>query len=261
MKIDINKAHEIGTEMLSHVIDICEKNNLLYYAAYGTVLGAIRHHGPIPWDSDIDIFVPENEMTLFLKTMHDKLPSKYWVHDNTNGNHPRCFARIGLAGYKTESFHIDVFRLAGAPSNIKEQESFVKKGRMLFVAWKAKAVDVNYYYSSRKKMRIKAKVLKFLLTPIPINLIINYIDKLCTKYNYTTAKYVCCPLDGSIKYVYKKEIFDEGINVDYAGLSIRIPSKYEEFLCQVYGDYMTFPPQKEQEAGLKRIINLRKLYE
>ena len=60
--------------MLSVVNDICINNNIRYYLRAGSLLGAIRHNGPIPWDTDIDIEVPINQYDLFYETMKENLP-------------------------------------------------------------------------------------------------------------------------------------------------------------------------------------------
>ena len=122
-----------GSEMLKTVAEICEKNNIRWYMAYGSTLGAIRHGGPIPWDYDIDIYVPECDLDTFLSAMKRELPSKYWV-DYREGRGPyRAFPRIGLTGYETEILHIDVYRLGGLPDDPKKLKLFTRYSRLLFV--------------------------------------------------------------------------------------------------------------------------------
>ena len=74
--IDIKEIQSLETEMLSHVNRICKKHNITYYMHAGTALGAIRHKGPIPWDDDVDIIVPINEIDFFVDIMRKELPDK-----------------------------------------------------------------------------------------------------------------------------------------------------------------------------------------
>lgn len=258
MKVTIKEVQKMGTDMLAEMVKICEENNLTYFGFYGTMLGAVRHNGPIPWDADIDILVPESEMDCFVETMNKYLPPEYWIHYRDDRTHPRCFARIGLTGYRTESFHIDVFRLIGFPDSKKKQRKMAIKGHILYVMWKAKCTDSDYYYRSRRGMRIKAKILRALLAPISVKKIIKQYDVLCQKYDYNCSKYVGNSIY-PVNYIMEKTFFEKTIRIKYANMSLCVPAKYEEMLEQHYGNYMEFPPLEEREAQMNQVMNIRKL--
>ena len=150
MQLTIEELQKYGSEMLRTVSEICEKNNIQWYMAYGSMLAAIRHQGPIPWDYDIDIYVPEKELKRFLSVLRKELPDKYWI-DFRDGDCPRAFPRIGLNGYETEILHIDVYRLGGLPNKPFQFKCFVWYSRFLFVSWKAKTLDIDFYYKDTKR--------------------------------------------------------------------------------------------------------------
>lgn len=258
MKLSMRAAQDVCTDMLFHIDRICEENEIHYFAYFGTLLGAIRHKGPIPWDADVDIYVPEPEMELFISKLQENLPEKYWVNYRNNKGHSRCFARIGLSGYKTEILHIDVFRLCGFPSALRAQKTMMRRGHMLYVLWKAKVVDPNFYYRNRPFMRFKAKVLRSLLTFVSVNRIIDSYDALCNRYSYDAAEYVGFPI-GSDKYLYKKTDVLETIRTEYDGIMIRIPRENDKLLKHMYGDYLKYPPKEEQIRGLNAHLQIREL--
>ena len=127
MDYDLKAIQCLQADLLREVIRICDKNQLTYYAAYGTALGAVRHQGFIPWDGDVDIYVPENEIDNFVQTMREQLDKRFWINFRGDGGKDRDFPRVGYAGYDTTILHVDVFRLAGAPSDKKLQKKQRKK--------------------------------------------------------------------------------------------------------------------------------------
>src|SRR5699024_9676189 len=125
MKLTIPEIQAIGTEMLQEVTEICERNNIEYYLAYGSVLGAVRHGGPIPWDHDTDMYIPFPQLEFFLKTVREQLsPKFFWDFHDINPEFNGLFPRVGLKGWKTTHLHLDVFFLSGAPDTPKEQKQF-----------------------------------------------------------------------------------------------------------------------------------------
>ncbi|MBR6159216.1 MAG: LicD family protein, partial [Lachnospiraceae bacterium] len=79
MKYTLTQVQSEVMKILEATINICDRNDILYYAQAGTVLGAIRHHGPIPWDYDADIIVPNNLINRFVECVSRELPDKYYV--------------------------------------------------------------------------------------------------------------------------------------------------------------------------------------
>lgn len=256
MKLSMKEVQTICTDILFHMDRICQEYGIPYFAHCGTLLGAIRHKGPIPWDADVDIFVPEPEIERFVTAMQEHLPEKYWVDFRTAEDHPKIFPRLGLTGFSTESLHIDVFRLSAFPSNPRAQRALQRKGRKLLVMRKAKAIDPNYTYKNNSHMRTKAKILKLLLSFSSIDRIINSYDNLCKQYDYDTAEYVGTVSENKF---YKKEYFAEAIRAEYDGITINIPREYETLLKYIYGDYLQYPPKEEQEKGLNAKFEIQEL--
>lgn len=260
MILDLNEMQKKASDMLRAVDDICIRNNITYFVMYGTLLGAIRHQGPIPWDYDVDILVPESELERFVSVMDAELPDDFRIHFRKEDDHPRCFPRIGLAGYKTETLHVDAFRLCGMPAEKKMQKRIKRKAYAAFVKSKAKVVDIAYYYNNRLLFKVLAKVLRFLLLKQPVSRFIEDFDRCCQNTRYEFAENVCQLVGrpGS-NILFEKDLFCCAIRVPYLDFEVNVPVGYEEILHRRYGNYMELPPLDEQEAPMKRKYEVREL--
>ena len=256
MELNIEEMQRIGSEMLKAVVAICERNHIRWVMAFGSALGAIRHSGPIPWDCDIDIYVPDCDLPLFLSAMNKELPSKYWIDYRNNTKHDRAFPRIGLKGYETEILHIDVYRLGGLPVDDRKRAWFTKYSRLLFVTWKAKTIDIDYYYPDKKR-RITSKIVKGLTWFIPLSLVLSLIDKQAGRIRFDEATIVASPLTTqSRKRMYPPKLFTDSILVEYEDFFVRVPKEYEVYLTAQFGNWKEFPPieYREREMNRKYII-------
>ena len=260
MQLNIIQAQKYTTDILKEIDKICQREKIHYFVYFGTLIGAVRHNGPIPWDYDVDIFVPEPEMDRFVEAMEKYLPVEFWINYRNSNYHWRSFARIGLKGYRTESLHVDVFRLCGLPKNDTERIKLLRKGKVLFILWKAKVVDADFYYRSSLSMRIKAKILKFLLIPISVKKILKQIDMICNKYDYYTSEFVGFPL-GNKNYTLRKVDAENIIRVNYSNFKINIPKNYDKLLTNIYGNYLEYPSIDEQNRGINKILIVRKYAE
>ncbi len=260
MELTIKELQQYGNDMLRTVSEICERNNITWFMAYGSALGAIRHQGPIPWDYDIDIYVPEPEIKRFLKIMNDQLPQKYWIDFRKNNKYPRSFPRIGLSGYETEILHIDVYRLGGLPYDMKEYKKFVRYSRFLFVMWKSRSVDIDTYYKKKKKRLYISKAVKILTFFIPTSWILKELDKQAGKIPFEEAKIVASPLTtfGRNRMI-DKHIFDKSILVKYCDFNVRVPLKYEQYLETVFDNWKQLPPEENRNSMMLKKYDIKEL--
>ena len=256
MDLNLQEVQKYGTEMLRDLTGMCERRGIPYYAIYGTLLGTIRHSGPIPWDYDIDIYVPENELKNFLNAVKEDYNEKYWIDYREDAPIPRAFPRIGLKGYETEILHLDVFRMSGLPDGRFMQKLLTGYGRSLYVIWRAKTLDTKFYYPDLKR-RIYARFIKMIMFPFSINMILKKIDRLCSKYEVMSTGYVGRMMgEGAI---YPTECFKNTILHPYADFLIRIPKEYDKLLTQMYGDYKKYPPKEEQDRFFSMTYHVREL--
>lgn len=240
------------TEMLKEIDEICSRHNITYYLNCGSVLGAIRHGGPIPWDTDVDIGVPFNQIDEFNTVMKAELSDKFYIdyYDN-NKSFFALFPRIGLKGFSTNKLHIDVFKLVGLPSNPNQQRKFSKKSNFLKTMF--------FYKTKRHSGSIKSilfnTIIKILLLPFSRNWIIHCFDKHCSQYPYEEAEFIMNPCGHyGLKNVLKKTVFGKGTRVKYADIEVIIPEHYDYYLKHYYGDYMKLPPEGKRQV--KDIYNI-----
>ena len=125
LKLTLKEIQEVETEMVREISRICKEHKIPYFLHCGSALGAVRHHGPIPWDSDVDVIVPYHRCRDFCDAMRRNLPEKFclYFHD-TDPHYVALFPRIGLAGYSSKIMHVDVFRLIGISSIKWKQNLF-----------------------------------------------------------------------------------------------------------------------------------------
>lgn len=247
--IEVDELKQIQLDILKFVDAFCKKNNLRYFLAYGTLLGAVRHQGYIPWDDDIDILMFREDYEKFVTTFKD---SKYKVFaTEVNHNYPYPFAKVGdTRTYFEEEIkdvidtgvNIDVFPLDYLPKD--KIEKIRKKRNLLQKIWIAKRLP-------RLKRRgfLKNVILgvsQFLLSIIPVGTIVKKMEDNAKKFNLTNSS-VC----GNIAYGYDPDIypssdFQDTIELHFEDSMFPCPANYDDVLKIMYGDYMQLPPEEKR---------------
>ena len=251
MMLKLDEVQIICTKMLKDITSLCEEYDIMYYVMYGTLLGTIRHEGPIPWDPDIDLYMPEFEISRFIQYVQERYSNEYWIEYRNEGMPPKSFPRVGLKGYKTSVIHIDVFRMTGLSDNTVERLLMTKLGYSLRVLRRIKE-EKEY---KNKKQALEGTFIKTITFFIPTSMIIKLIDYLCNKYRVFSTDYVGRVLGN--RAIFKRELFDDYVMKSYTDFDVRVPIGYHELLTILFGDYMTYP----DEAYRKELMNQQFLIE
>lgn len=237
-KVTTEESKQIRLEMLEEIDQCCRKNNILYFLAYGTLLGAVRHKGNIPWDDDTDIMMPRNELEKFRQVFSsDRF--RYLDIDTEYGyEYPfpriidtKTFNKRGLF-VKDYGVNIDLYPINGLPENRKDIDSYF-----------------NSYKSILKIRLILLKLSRMFLKVSPTKNMpgIRYFTKKCFdywgEYDFSSSQKVCVTADFNI---YDKKNFDDVVELEFEGKKFYAPKGYEEFLKVKYGDYMKLPPENER---------------
>lgn len=259
MKLTIQELQELESEMIREVSIICKKYSILYFLAYGTSLGAIRHKGPIPWDSDADIIVPYNYIDSFISNVRENLPDKFFLdYHDINPYYRNLFPRVGLKGYSTMYLHLDVFIACGLPDNTKEQIILVDKLRKLRKMYYYKTSNKKYRGNVSKKHSLKLLIYKAMYLPLSLNRIRNEFYSICSENCYDKSTNIVNSSGGyKYKEIMPKYFLGSGRPLEYSGFTANCPEKIELYLEHLYGDFMSFPPKEER--GFKSSYQIIKL--
>lgn len=248
--------------LLRRFDDICEKNGLRYSLGYGTLIGAMRHKGFIPWDDDIDVIMPQDDYIKFLELAcfrQQDSNSKVILYEPDNKsiqyvNYCYPFAKlIDNETYITSDFFreigglwIDIFPITGLPGNKNEIESLFNVQyslhRKLAAAHRYrnlktcspvvffKQVRCNYYFKMHKQLVKEMKSLSF---SYPFNLSENVANSI---WGYGK------------KEIMPRKWFEEYIDIEFEGHVFKGLRCYNEFLYQIYGDWDKMPPEDKRIA-------------
>ena len=239
---------------MDKVAAFCGKNNLTYYLGYGTLLGAIRHKGYIPWDDDIDIVLPRPDFEKFITTFNtsgDELEVLSW------GNTPQWNIPFAKVHNKKTSMredtrepldmgvNIDVFPIDGLSNDKGVATSLVKK--ILFYS-NVRCYKCVKLSSSRSFIRnILVLGARVVYSVYSNQQLLTRIHKLATSNNYEDSKLVGQVLyPANVGEIIEKDTFKESLLVPFENYSFKIPVGYDKWLTQIYGDYMKYPPVEEQ---------------
>lgn len=259
-KIEIDEQKKIQLNMLKYIKSICEENSITYFLGGGTLLGAIRHKGYIPWDDDIDIMLPRKDYNKLKNVFNDLKNEEYKLLSYENcDSYYYPFAKIvntktKLIEYNQEEIeelgiYIDIFPIDEIPDEEKERKKVFKKFvfyNRLLKCYKHK----DFSYLSKSKISIFVKqILKSIINIFKLkNNILNNIDKICTKYTNTNT--VAC-ITGVYfeKEIMPKSYISDYVMVEFEGEEFKAPIGYDEYLTKHYGDYMKLPPKEKQVSN------------
>lgn len=251
-EIDLSELKSIQIEIMKVVHDYCVSNNISYSLAYGSLIGAIRHKGFIPWDDDVDILMPREDYSRFVLGFNS-FSNRYQVrnHHNFKG-YPFPFAKVEDVntikielGYSQMGIAIDVFPIDNLPDNYKEVGKIFQKSKWLlamnqlkFLKWsKNRSVAKNFFVYMAKipLMFISYKRINELFE---INSV-KYNGKNCQKKACLIAIY-------KSKEIMPSSVFDEYIDYDFENNKFKIIKDYDTYLSNIYGNYLQLPPLEKR---------------
>lgn len=254
IKVTMKDTHMMILEILKIMKSVCEENHITYYIHAGTVLGAVRHNGFIPWDEDADIMMPIISYDLFIGKLKEKLPDKYDLI-YMDGMSSSLQAKVILKDH-SEVLCVDIFPMIGITNNPKEQEKFVKKCTNI----RNKLRNKNRCKSIKHPNIIKM-IMKFVgnlyYSNISYDSIYKEFNKLLYMYDFHESEYVTNPCGGyGIKNVMRKSVYGTPVMHKFEDTEFPIPEKYDEYLKKYYGNYMNLPSIEIQEKGKNRVIEI-----
>ena len=256
-KLTLKELQYEEKEMLKEVITFFEKNEFVYYAWAGTLLGAVRHKGFIPWDDDIDLAMLRPEYNKFISYLkkHNNRISKNLIAEGyeLGNNNDFPILKIYNTNIKIDDTEdgidkylwIDVFPLDACPKNNKK---FYKKCRFLYKILFLKREQKNNVslLAENKIKRILKEIIMFILRIWPYDSYMKFYYNYCTKYNWNDCDYVKNNvMPSSSLAVYSKKDFTN-YTLKFEDLKINAMKEYDKLLKLGYGDYMKLPPEEKR---------------
>lgn len=258
-----NKMKKLSSEeirrnqiaILDAFVEICAANNLRYYLCGGTLLGAIRHKGFIPWDDDIDVFMPRPDFEKIQKLL---FPKPYEMQFYKNGKSCKPFIKISNTSIvareknniKEAFLWIDVFAFDSLFEN-----NFLNKWHYKIVRFLRKGI----YFGFRPKTGFFGGILLFFfklfgISPEKVNTLFSaIIDRISKIRKYEKGPYI-----GGINWGYGpqermlREDLEQSCEMLFEGKCYNVPVGYDKYLRNLYKDYMTLPPEeKRKNHGLE----------
>ena len=233
-------------EILKAVDKVCRENNIPYFLESGTLLGAVRHGGFIPWDDDIDISVMLSDYPRLRKVLQEQLPSTMVFQDTTTDpNYPMLIAKVrDTKSYFEEEYthklqykglYIDIFVLEKVPC---------WKWKQILDYLYGHCVRALHNYSSKADKFRSAFVYPFAKLLVVLTRLINkVIPTTKISYQYGRKTYVQYDL---------KDIFPLK-EMSFEGYSFLVPNNPDALLKTCYGNYMQIPPEE------KRVVHANKI--
>lgn len=253
-ELTLPQVKQLELLLLEEVADFCEKNDIQYFLCYGSLLGAIRHKGFIPWDDDIDLGMTRENYDKFIRLYH----SERYKLCATELDEPFNFPFIKI--YDTHTVHkgitdfggamgvwIDIFPIDKLPADDAKAKKFVKKQVLRqYLITAATARDIQNRKLSSKLVIYATRVWKKLFFVKNVN-----ISKKCIKaaqrYNgEQTDKMACVVWGYGLREICPSKTFDRTVFAPFEHLNLRILEDYETYLSTVYGDYMQLPPEEDR---------------
>lgn len=252
--LTIEEIHEGTLIILKKIIEICDKINVNYFIAYGTLIGAVRHQGFIPWDDDLDIIMlrPEYDKFVAYCDAHEKelYPFRLMNRFNTPG-YPFNISRFNDLRYRMETngypdagmgMFVDIYPFDGCG---KKGDNMWKTNLKKKIYSTLLSLSYNGRFCKSKKGILKT-IIKYPIYKIArllgMDYILNKLERLRLQYSYEESEMI-----GLITWDYyvipiEKQLFLKYMFINFEGINVKAPLNYDYILRKEYGNYMELPP-------------------
>ena len=229
--------------ILKELDRFCLANNLTYYIGCGTLIGAVRHKGFIPWDDDLDVFMPRPD---YLRLCEEYQSSGFNFRNIRNDkSHAHVFGRLCsnnvyrlFKNRPVYNFGIDVYVINGAPTSVEDQKRLINE--VFAHLQKAHFLFRIRSYLVRRKLW-PSKRLDFSL----LNKELFKAERIFERYDYESCDFIW-PFGGG-RLITKKEYYGTPVKLQFEDGLFNAPKHYHELLTLAYGDYMKLPPEDKRK--------------
>lgn len=258
---EMKKIWAVELDLLAKFIDVCERYGLCYFADGGTLLGAVRHKGFIPWDDDVDVMMPRKDYNKLFEIASQEFQYPYFfqntltengffrTHAQLRNSSTTGFIEIDSKKDINRGIFLDIFPLDGVPDSRVKQWMLKKR-----IETEKKILAYEYdrdYEQLPLKGKINYKLVHAFFKVISFKKFFNrFNQKTLAKYSQKPTRLVG---DLSLKWRenvhWKAEWFDGYVLLQFEKLQIRVPLFYKEVLAHQYGDFMRLPADVKAANG------------
>ena len=252
-KLSIEEAKKIELDILDFIDSFCKEHGINYCINYGTLIGAIRHKGFIPWDDDIDLSMTRENYERFIQLFSEK-QSRYQILSlETDDQYFNNFIKIVDPTTKIIDTRNTKTYDSGVFIDIFPMDTF-NDTKVVDICYKLESFKLlsfskhkNIVYGDSKLKDLIRTLFWLLLRPVSPRFFANQIEKQIQKYRVKDGKYIAfIPSKAKEKEIFPRDMFDELIETPFEHLVLPAPKRFDVVLKQFYDDYMTVPPKEIQ---------------
>lgn len=259
-ELTLKQMQEIELGILKYIRDICDEYNINYYLAYGTLLGAVRHQGFIPWDDDVDIWMPREDFTKFMNVIKEnphpvyelvcfEMDSRFTAPlPKVIDNRTRLCQNYAFIEKVELGVYVDIFILDGVGDDISTANANYNKSMEIYKKWFR--ADTKMFPPGKKKfgsflrwvrnLRYKARGIPYFLEKLIQN---------NSRYSFYDSDYVAALNAGTPdanSALFENKLFGQESELIFENEEFRVPSDYEVILKSCYGNYRELPPEEKR---------------
>ena len=254
-EIKTEEFKKISLDVLIAVHNFCEHNEIRYSLACGTLIGAIRHKGYIPWDDDIDIYMVREDYNRFISIFPQSYLQKYSLIALENSKEWNCaFAKVydertimiedKRTDIKNLGIGIDIFPIDFAPDDAEEWNHYERNRKVLRGLYEMKELRWRSTRSFFKNILVE--ICSLPLLPFSSRFWAERMNSYAQKYNGTESDYYAENCYGLPNNRFPKSDFSHTIDWPFENHFLKIMVGYDDYLRRFYGDYMQLPPIEKQ---------------
>ena len=245
---DIHELRQIQIGILDEVHSFCEAHGLRYFLSSGTLIGAVRHKGYIPWDDDIDIYMPREDYEAFLNTYHDNSGRYKAINPRLESDYYYTFAKVvdlrtKMIETETEGYEIgvfmDIFPVDYVTDDLQERERVFKLKKLLYKIRRCKISNAN-------PLRSRLAYWCYKSLPVSAHYVFRLIQKLIVLGKPTHTVCNMTEAGPKIKGCFPAEDIASSVDIEFEGKTYKTMVGYKDYLERTYGDYMTLPPVEQR---------------
>ncbi len=258
--LSMREIQNVSFDILKTIKKICDKENLKYGLAFGTLIGAVRHKGYIPWDDDVDIVMPRPDFEKLMEYFNDNYdtlqPYEPW-NRSKHPDYPYTITRIIDTRYILDvdnekpcgmGVFVDIYVLDGAGNSFEEACETLERTRKF---------PSSIFLSTRIRLKnggtkgfIKNVIKPFFFAYVKMmgrDYFVKKLRNIISEFDYDKCSYLgCLEWDNTTASAISKFDIENPVDVEFNGEIFKAPANVDFYLRHGYGDYMTPPPEKDR---------------